>query len=172
MRLMREDARGGEERMRLLVGRLPAALEAPGQVSKELERRVAERTAELSEANASLTKHKAPAPSLAFSRRRTSRSAPRPRSSPATSSSFLRTGLSTHAPRTVPPSASNGPSTLSTPTGGTRPPRSCSTSITRSVPSHTTNPSSTTSRRWSSKLWRRPERVSPPGLFQRRQEPL
>jgi serine phosphatase RsbU (regulator of sigma subunit) len=57
MRLVREDARGGEERMRLLVGRLPAALEAPGQVNKELERRVAERTAELSEANASLTKH-------------------------------------------------------------------------------------------------------------------
>jgi serine phosphatase RsbU (regulator of sigma subunit) len=56
MRRVRENARGGEERMRFLLGRLPAALEAPGQVNKELERRVAERTAELSEANASLTK--------------------------------------------------------------------------------------------------------------------
>jgi serine phosphatase RsbU (regulator of sigma subunit) len=56
LRLVQENTQDGDGPTRLLLERLPATLEALRQVHEELGRRVAERTAELSAANAGLEK--------------------------------------------------------------------------------------------------------------------
>jgi serine phosphatase RsbU (regulator of sigma subunit) len=56
LRLVRGNAQDGKVPMRVLIERMPATLEALWRAHEELERRVAERTAELSQANAVLKK--------------------------------------------------------------------------------------------------------------------